>query len=99
MSPCGPSLGSVSAAGARPGLQNRGCDDVSPNSDKALRNSPPSVSALCQRAESNDPDLSAVNAAWPSLPEAVKAGILNWNRLPEGYKAGIEAMLKAAQTV
>jgi len=43
--------------------------------------------------------LSAVNAAWPSLPEAVKAGILNWNRLPEGYKAGIEAMLKAAQTV
>jgi len=34
------------------------------------------VSALCQRAESEDPDLAAVNAAWPTLPEALKAGIL-----------------------
>jgi hypothetical protein len=29
-----------------------------------------------QRAESNDPDLAVINAAWPTLPEALKAGIL-----------------------
>jgi hypothetical protein len=72
--------GSVSAAGARPGLQNRGHDDVTPNDDKSLRKSTPALSTLCQRAESNsadfDPELQLVNEAWPTLPEALKAGIL-----------------------
>jgi len=79
---------SVSAAGARPGLQNRGQDAVTANSDNSLRNSPPSVSALCQRAESDCPDLAAVNAAWPTLPEGVRSSILMLVKAASGRGGG-----------
>jgi hypothetical protein len=71
-----PSAGSVSVAGARPGLQNRGDDAVSSKSHKNLRKPPVTVAAHGQRAASDDPDLAAVAEAWPDLPEAIKAGIV-----------------------
>jgi hypothetical protein len=71
-----PSLGSVSVAGARPGLQNRGHDAVSSKSHKNLRNPDESLTAQGQRAASNDPDLTALVEAWPKLPAALKAGIM-----------------------
>ena len=45
----------------------------------------PSLAAPGQRAAMNDPNLAAVVAAWPELPEAVRAGIV--------------AMVKAAEEV
>ena len=68
--------GSVSVAGARSGLQNRGSESPSTISHKSLRNQAPSLTAHGQRAASNDPDLAVVNDAWPQLPEAVRASIL-----------------------
>ncbi len=79
-----PIAGSVSAAGALPGLQNRGDDSASPNPASQLRNPPPSLAAQGKRAApsnphqtaSTDPALAAVVEAWPDLPEALKAGVL-----------------------
>jgi len=54
-------------------------------SGKELRQSPPEVAHhlptdTCQseppRPTPTDPDLAAVVAAWPELPEAIKAGIV-----------------------
>jgi hypothetical protein len=36
----------------------------------------PKYSALHSTEEQIDPDLSRIAAAWPQLPEAIKAGIL-----------------------
>jgi hypothetical protein len=69
-------FGSVSAAGARPGLQNRCADDVTSNPHNELRRFPDLVTAHRQRAASDDPDLAAVVAAWPELSKAIKAGIM-----------------------
>jgi hypothetical protein len=63
-------------AGARPGLQNRGPNDVTTMSDHGLQHAAPALAAHGQRAESNDAALAAVVDAWPALPEAIKAGIL-----------------------
>jgi hypothetical protein len=41
-----------------------------------LQESSPSLAAHGQRAESNEPDLAAVIEAWPTLPEAIRAGIV-----------------------
>ncbi len=79
-----PIAGSVSVAGALPGLQHRGDDSVSPNPANQLRKPPPSLAAQGKRAARNqpclddaqDPDLAAVVEAWPELPEAMKAGIV-----------------------
>ncbi len=79
-----PIAGSVSVAGALPGLQNRGDDSVSHNPSSQLRKLPPSLAAQGKRAARNqprldapkDPDLAAVVEAWPELPEAQKAGIV-----------------------
>jgi hypothetical protein len=62
-------------AGARPGLQNQCARNASDKSGKGLHQSPSHVTAQGQRAASEDPDLAAVVAAWPKLPEAIKAGI------------------------
>jgi hypothetical protein len=64
--------GSASEAGARPGLQNRGCDAANHISHKKLRNHTPSLTAQGQRAESNDPRLAAIVKAWETLPEGVR---------------------------
>ena len=76
--------GSVSVAGALPGLQNRGDDSVSHNPSSQLRKLPPSLAAQGKRAARNSPpldaptdlDLAAVVEAWPELPEALKVGIM-----------------------
>jgi hypothetical protein len=41
-----------------------------------LRKGAIALAAHGQRAASNDPDLAAVVKAWPTLPEAIRAGIL-----------------------
>jgi len=79
-----PIAGSVSVAGALPGLQNRGDDFVSADPTMPLRKQAPSLAAQGKRAAQiepplngpDDPDLAAVMAAWPDLPEALKAGIV-----------------------
>ncbi len=79
-----PIAGSVSVAGAPPGLQNRGDESVSPNPSSLLRKLPPSLAAQGKRAARNSPpldaptdlDLAAVVEAWPELPEALKVGIM-----------------------
>ena len=79
-----PIAGSVSVAGALPGLQNRGDDSVSHEAATQLRKPSPSLAAQGKRAARNsppldaptDPDLAAVVEAWPELPEALKAGIM-----------------------
>jgi hypothetical protein len=37
-----------------------------------------------------------VVAAWPRLPDAVRAGLAGWDRLPDAIQAAIEAMFRAA---
>jgi hypothetical protein len=76
--------GDVCSAGAGPGLQNRGCDDATPNPSKRLRKPPSALAAHRQRAASNDPDLAAVIDAWDRLPEAVRAGIVAMVRAAGG---------------
>ena len=79
-----PIAGSVSVAGALPGLQNRGDDSVSHNPSIQLRKPPLSLAAQGKREDRNqppldapkDPELAAVVEAWPDLPEALRAGIL-----------------------
>jgi hypothetical protein len=44
---------------------------------KELRNSRRDPTAPRQRTASNSPGLAAVVDAWPTLPEAIKAGILS----------------------
>jgi hypothetical protein len=87
-----PIAGSVSVAGALPGLQNRGDDSVSPNASSQLRKLPPSLAAQGKRAARNqarldapnDTELAAVVDAWPELPEAIRAGILAMVRAASG---------------
>jgi hypothetical protein len=74
--PLADASGSVSVAGARSGLQNRGCEAASPIFHKKLRNQAPSLTAQGQRAESNDPDLAAVIDAWDRLPEGVRQSVV-----------------------
>ena len=89
-----PIAGSVSVAGALPGLQNRGDESVSHNPSIQLRKPPPSLAAQGKRAAqiepplngSDDPDLAAVVAAWPELPEAIKAGILAMVKAASGSR-------------
>ena len=38
----------------------------------------------CQADVTTDPDLAAVNDAWPNLPEAIKAGILSMVKAASG---------------
>ena len=79
-----PIAGSVSVAGALPGLQNRGDDSVSADPTTPLRKPAPSLVAQGKRAAQiepplngpDDPDLAAVVAAWPELPDAIKASVL-----------------------
>ncbi len=79
-----PIAGSVSVAGALPGLQNREDESVSPNPSSPLWKLPPSLAAQGKRAARKQPrldapkdtDLAAVVEAWPDLPEALKAGIV-----------------------
>jgi len=68
--------GSVSVAGARSGLQNRGSESASTISRKSLRNLAHSLTAQGQRAASNDPDLGAVVEAWDRLPEGVRQSVV-----------------------
>jgi hypothetical protein len=70
------SEGSASAAGARPGLQNRGRDASNAISHKKLRKETPYLTAQGQRADSNVPIKVAIDAAWDRLPEDVKGKIL-----------------------
>jgi hypothetical protein len=69
-------IGSASVAGARPGLQNRGSEPASTIRHKTLRDDVPHRTAQGQRAESSDPELTAVVNAWDRLPDAIRAGIL-----------------------
>ena len=79
-----PIAGSVSVAGALPGLQNRGDDSVSADPTTSLRKPAPSLAVQGSAQPQiepplngpDDPDLAAVVAAWPELPEAICAGIL-----------------------
>jgi hypothetical protein len=63
-------------AGARPGLQNWGPNDVTGRSQKMLQHATPFLEAHRQRAESVDPDLPAIADAWFGLPDALKADLL-----------------------
>ena len=67
-----PIAGSVSVAGALPGLQNRGDDSVSPKPAKTLRKLPPSLAAQGKRAARNQPRLDAPKT--PTLPPWSKHG-------------------------
>jgi len=69
------------------GSEDRRPDDVNPSSAKALRQGsndvvPTLVPSSSQEDSAailpppTDPDLARVLAAWPRLPEAIKAGIL-----------------------
>ena len=69
--PLADATGSVSVAGARSGLQNRGAESPSVISHKSLRNPARSLTG----AASNDPDLAVVVEAWDRLPEGVRTSI------------------------
>jgi hypothetical protein len=43
-----------------------------------------------------DPDLAAVVATWPELPEAIRVGLPKWADLPEAIRVAIESLFKAA---
>jgi hypothetical protein len=73
---CQESHGSASAAGARPGLQNREAGSVSAKSDKRLRNQLPEMTARGQRPDRIPAELVEITDAWDKLPEAVKASML-----------------------
>ena len=77
-----------------PGFRNRGDDSVSSEPARTIRKLPPSLAAQGKRVASktssqtsteDDPNLAAVVAAWPELPEAIRAGIVAMARaaLPE----------------
>ncbi len=68
--------GSACSAGAGPGLQNRGVDDVSTKPRKGLGKPTNEVTAQGPHRASNDPELSAIIDAWDRLPEALRAGIV-----------------------
>jgi hypothetical protein len=61
------------------------------NQDNGLRNPETSVGAEPGAVEPHplptDPDLSAVILAWPTLPEAVRVGIVAMVRASEGRPA------------
>jgi hypothetical protein len=64
--PCGPY-----------GFQDRPHDSVNSLPTKGLRQAPSPVVAQGKRAAQKTPsDLAAIIDAWPTLPEAIKAGIL-----------------------
>ena len=74
--PLADALGSVSVAGARSGLQNRGREAAKTISQKTLWKQAPTLTAQGQRAASNDPDLAAVIEAWDRLPEGVRQSVV-----------------------
>ncbi len=54
------------------------------------------MSALGQRAVSDDPDETATADASSKAPAIVRAAVANWDRLPERYQTAIVAMLEAS---
>jgi hypothetical protein len=58
------------------GFEVRDAHSTTPNSTKGLRKTTGRLTAQGQRAASTDSDLAAMVDAWPTLPEAIKAGIL-----------------------
>jgi hypothetical protein len=66
----------VSAAGARPGLQNRGSTPEKVLPDKDLGKSTSPLSAQGQRTGQFPPDLVEVSDAWNDLPESVRQTVL-----------------------
>ena len=74
-------MGRAGIEPATPGFSVLCPDSARPKLVKALRPPDPVIAAPAQRAgrveaPTPPPDLAAVVAAWPTLPEAIKAGIL-----------------------
>ena len=60
-----------------------------PNEDRGLKIADWSMTAQGQRAAQNlTPDLAEVVAAWPALPEPIRAGILAMIRSASGSGGG-----------
>src|SRR5262245_45643850 len=79
-SPLSHTDGDLCSAGAGPGLQNRADQDASPEHAEGMRQAPATLTAPGRRAVPDDPDLAAVVAAWPGLPQAIRASILSMIR-------------------
>jgi hypothetical protein len=80
--------GSVSAAGARPGLQNQAPKHEKPAKTKGKASHQGSL-AHRQLSDSLLPaDLQSIVAAWPTLPDAVRASILMLVKAASGKGGG-----------
>jgi hypothetical protein len=60
-------------------------DDATCHEGNGLRIAPGPGAAPAQRAAPDDPELAALVAAWPTLPEAIRAGILAMVRAAGGH--------------
>ena len=70
------------------GFEGRGTQNVKPCGDATYENAESARTKnntkRLEKTAQNDPELAAVIAAWPELPEAIRAGIVAMVRAAKG---------------